>query len=206
MFSLEKKEKVWYNSPITSHKMNDSDILKKLHDALSNAKASFATAEKWLEQYAQKQGLELDPIKAKAKEIDFEDDSSDEDARVLEGIFDGQNMITSDEQKYPVPANYASKSKLIEGDKLKLTIQPNGAFVYKQIELIPRRLITGQLILEGSQYRVLTDSREYNVLYASVTFFRAKVGDMVTVIVPEDGLSGWAAIENVLPQTEIVSV
>ncbi len=47
--------------------------------------------------------------------------SSDGD-KVIEGVFDGQNMIGPEGKQYPVPANYASKSKLVEGDILKLTI------------------------------------------------------------------------------------
>ena len=38
--------------------------------------------------------------------------------KVVEGVFDGQTMIGPDGKSYPVPANYASKSKLIEGDIL----------------------------------------------------------------------------------------
>ncbi len=120
--------------------------------------------------------------------------------KVLEGLFDGKDMVTPDNKTYPVPANYASKSKLVEGDKLKLTIKPNGAFVYKQIELIPRKLTTGKLILDGNQYKVLGDVRSYNVLYASVTFFKAKVGDTITVTIPADGIATWGAIENVIPE------
>ena len=48
-----------------------------------------------------------------------------------EGVFDGQNMVGSDSKTYPVPANYASKSKLVQGDILKLTIAEDGAFLYK---------------------------------------------------------------------------
>ena len=36
--------------------------------------------------------------------------------KVIEGVFDGQKMIGPDGKEYPVPANYASKSKLVEGD------------------------------------------------------------------------------------------
>src|SRR5471030_1604688 len=46
--------------------------------------------------------------------------SVSEGGKVIEGIFDGQNMIGPDKKQYPVPANYASKSKLVEGDGLKL--------------------------------------------------------------------------------------
>src|SRR3989339_2130992 len=48
-----------------------------------------------------------------------EDDSED---KIIEGVFDGQNMIGPKTKVFPVPANYASKSKLVEGDILKLTI------------------------------------------------------------------------------------
>ena len=33
--------------------------------------------------------------------------------KIIEGVFDGQNMVGSDGKTYPVPANYASKSKLV---------------------------------------------------------------------------------------------
>src|SRR3989338_10359289 len=56
-----------------------------------------------------------------------------EGGKVIEGVFDGQNMIGPDAKQYPVPANYASKSKLVEGDVLKLTIAEDGSFIYKQI-------------------------------------------------------------------------
>jgi hypothetical protein len=48
--------------------------------------------------------------------------SVSEGGKVIEGVFDGQNMVGPDNKQYPVPANYASKSKLVEGDVLKLTI------------------------------------------------------------------------------------
>src|ERR1700751_2253296 len=51
--------------------------------------------------------------------------------KVIEGVFDGQNMVGTDGKTYPVPANYASKSKLVQGDILKLTVAENGTFLYK---------------------------------------------------------------------------
>ena len=176
-------------------------IIKKLSEALHTAKSSLTAAEDWLRFLAGEHDIELDSIKEKAQKNNSKEVIGIEgDAKVIEGIFDGQNMVTSDGQEYPVPANYASKSKLIEGDNLKLMIQSNGAFVYKQIELVPRKLITGRLILDGNQYEVLTDKKSYKVLYASVTFFRAKVGDHLTLIVPEDETASWSAIENIIPE------
>ena len=63
------------------------------------------------------------------------------DGQVVLGTFDGQIMIGEDGKQYPVPANYASKSKLIEGDMLKLTITPEGNFVYKQIGPVERKFL-----------------------------------------------------------------
>jgi hypothetical protein len=122
--------------------------------------------------------------------------------KIIEGVFDGQNMIGPDKKTYSVPANYASKSKLIPGDILKLSITEDGSFVYKQIGPIERRRIIGILTYEDGQYRIIAEGKAYKVLLASVTYFRAEVGDRVTLIIPELEDSEWGAIENVLPKGE----
>lgn len=119
--------------------------------------------------------------------------------KVIEGVFDGQNMVGSDGKTYPVPANYASKSKLVQGDILKLTIAEDGAFLYKQIGPIPRKQVVGTLILEGGHYFVDINGKKLRVLLASVTYFKAKPGDQVSVNVPEDdATTEWAALEAAL--------
>lgn len=128
--------------------------------------------------------------------------ADDKGDKILEGVFDGQNMIGSDKKTYPVPANYASKSKLIPGDVLKLTIQENGSFLYKQIGPIERRQVIGHLIYEDNQYKVIAEGKTYKVLLASVTYFKAEVGDKVTLVIPALEDSEWGAIENVLPPEE----
>lgn len=116
--------------------------------------------------------------------------------KVIEGVFDGQAMIGPDGKTYPVPANYASKSKLIEGDILKLTIADDGGFIYKQIGPVARRQIIGTLVQHDGAYFVEVGGKEYRVLLASVTYFKAKVGDQVSIIVPEDNRDAvWAAVE-----------
>jgi len=127
--------------------------------------------------------------------------SSNAERHVIEGVFDGQNMIGPDKKTYSVPANYASKSKLIPGDILKLTIMEDGSFVYKQIGPVERKKIIGTLTYEDGQYKVIANSKAFKVLLASVTYFRAEVGDRVTIIIPELEESDWAAIENVLPKS-----
>jgi hypothetical protein len=119
--------------------------------------------------------------------------------KIIEGVFDGQNMVGSDGKTYPVPANYASKSKLVQGDILKLTIAEDGAFLYKQIGPVARKQLVGTLKLEGGHYCVVVGEREYRVLLASVTYFKAKPGDQVSVNVPEDdATTEWAALEAAL--------
>jgi hypothetical protein len=120
--------------------------------------------------------------------------------KIVEGVFDGQNMLGSDGKNYPVPANYASKSKLVQGDILKLTITEDGSFMYKQIGPIPRRQLIGTLRLEGGHYFVDTQEKSYRILLASVTYFKAKPGDQVSVNVPEDEstIVEWAALEAAL--------
>lgn len=127
--------------------------------------------------------------------------SSNNERHVIEGVFDGQNMIGPDKKTYSVPANYASKSKLVPGDILKLTIMEDGSFVYKQIGPVERKKIIGTLTYEDGQYKVIANSKAFKVLLASVTYFRAEVGDRVTIIIPELEDSEWAAIENVLPKS-----
>lgn len=119
--------------------------------------------------------------------------------KIIEGVFDGQIMVGSDGKTYPVPANYASKSKLVQGDILKLTIADDGAFMYKQIGPIPRKQIVGMLELKDGHYFVNVGERAYRVLLASVTYFKAKPGDQVSVNVPEDDdHTEWAALEAAL--------
>ncbi len=122
--------------------------------------------------------------------------SEDIAGKVIEGVFDGQGMIGPDGKTYPVPANYASKSKLIEGDILKLTIADDGGFIYKQIGPVARRQIIGTLVQHDGAYFVEVSGKEYRVLLASVTYFKAKVGDQVSIVVPEDNRDAvWAAVE-----------
>lgn len=119
--------------------------------------------------------------------------------KIIEGVFDGQNMVGSDGKTYPVPANYASKSKLVQGDILKLTIADDGTFLYKQIGPIPRKQVVGMLKLENGHYYVDVGDKSYRVLLASVTYFKAKPGDQVSVNLPEDDTNAeWAALEAAL--------
>ncbi len=122
-----------------------------------------------------------------------------EGERVVEGVFDGQNMQGNDGEEYPVPPNYASKSKLVEGDVLKLTIGLDGALLYKQIHPTERRRVVGTLVVdELGNFGIASTEKTYKILLASVTFYRAQEGDEVTVLVPEHGDAQWGAVDHVI--------
>lgn len=122
-----------------------------------------------------------------------------EGERIIEGVFDGQNMQGNDGEEYPVPPNYASKSKLVEGDILKLTISTDGALMYKQISPIDRKRVIGTLVVdELGNFGVKTADKTYKILLASVTFYKAQEGDEVTILLPEHGEGEWGAVEHVI--------
>lgn len=124
------------------------------------------------------------------------------DQEIIEGVFDGEQMIGPDGKKYKVPANYASKSKLVEGDILKLTINASGEFIYKQIKPTDRQHLKGVLKLdeESENFYVLAEGRDYKVLTASVTYFKGASGDEAIIITPDRKNSRWAAIENIIKE------
>jgi len=117
---------------------------------------------------------------------------------IVEGVFDGEEMIDKFGKKYPVSANYSSKSKLVCGDCLKLIITQDGTFIFKQIRPIDRKRLIGKLSKNGDDWIVTCDGKKYNVLDASVTYFKCQADDKITIIVPKTGESNWAAIENVI--------
>ncbi|OGH77227.1 MAG: hypothetical protein A3G08_03100 [Candidatus Magasanikbacteria bacterium RIFCSPLOWO2_12_FULL_47_9b] len=119
---------------------------------------------------------------------------------VLEGVFNGYQMIAANGACYPIPPNYASKSKLVEGDLMKLTITRNGGLMYKQIQPIERTRISGILTKDSStnDWMVGAEQKIYRVLTASVTFYKGQTGDTAGILVPLDGQSDWAAVDYIV--------
>lgn len=117
-----------------------------------------------------------------------------------EGVFDGMFVVTSAGLRHAVPENYASKSKLVEGDMMKLIVTPDGRHVYKQIAPIERRRMTGFLGVDSVSNTpiVIVGEDVYKVLQASVSYHKGVPGDEVVILVPGSGKSVWAALERVL--------
>lgn len=162
--------------------------IKRLRALINEAETSLAAAKELLVSLVGDDPVLTEKVKDKSL------------GKVIEGVFDGQNMMGSDGKTYPVPANYASKSKLVQGDILKLTIADDGAFMYKQIGPIPRKQLVGVLNQKDGHYYVDVSDKQYRVLLASVTYFKAKPGDQVSINVPEDPSvdAEWAALEAAL--------
>jgi len=163
---------------------------KRLHALIQEAETNLAAAKELLISIVGDDGTIITPRSGTNEEVN---------GKIVEGIFDGQKMAGPDGKEYPIPANYASKSKLVEGDILKLTIVDDGSFIYKQIAPVERHQVIGTLVLHDGAYYVEANGREYRILLASVTYFRVNVGDQVTIIIPADNPDAtWAAVEAAL--------
>ena len=158
----------------------------RLKSLISKANITLAAAEELLVSIV---GDSLDDIPQ----------SSEVTGKIIEGVFNGQNMITDDGKIYPIQANYASKSRLVQGDRMKLTIGDDGSFLYKQIGPIQRIQVVGILSQQDGRYHVQVGDKRYHVLLASVTHHNIKQGDQISVSLPEDNPdTEWAAIESPL--------
>lgn len=180
-------------------KLEEKDQIENLKKYIASAEESLEAAKKALFELT---GEEFSKGKSSLPRESLANLKVAEGGKIIEGIFDGENMVGPEGKVYPIPANYASKSKLVEGDKLKLTVAEDGSFIFKQIGPAERKKIIGNLSFENNAYHVSAEGQNYNVLYASVTYFKAKPGDRVTIVVPSAGNSEWAAVENVIHEVK----
>lgn len=171
--------------------MDDRIIqIQKLLDA---ADGNLSSARTIMRELTSDEALPLD-IDKKLENVN----APTSEGTVVEGVFDGEQMVASEGKTYPVPPNYASKSKLVEGDTLKLTIADDGSFVFKQIQPVERRNAIGTLAMTDGNYTVSAEGKSFKVLTASVTFYKAEPGDQVTIILPKEHEAFWAVLENVI--------
>ncbi|MEA2089014.1 MAG: hypothetical protein U9O55_04230 [Patescibacteria group bacterium] len=134
------------------------------------------------------------------KKADLAETKETEGQKIIEGVFNGEEMVGADGKRYSISSNYASKSKLVEGDVLKLIIDSDGTFVYKQIGPIERKRVFCALIQnkENNQYYAMEDGDRWKILKASVTYFKGEVGDEIIILIPKEHKSQWAAVENIV--------
>jgi hypothetical protein len=171
---------------------NSPEKIQAIREMIKNTEKSLQAAKAML--------LQLEGKKKVGRRKKSLEDS--DDGKIIEGNFDGQIMLGTDGKQYPVPANYASKSKLVEGDMLKLTITTEGSFIYKQIGPAERKRLIGVVSQDADgNYFVAAEGRAFKVLLASITYFKVEPGDEVTLVIPRDLESDWGSIENVLQKS-----
>jgi len=178
--------------------MKNKKTIIAIKDFIETAEKSLKNAKKLLKELSKENDIDLN------QEISLDTSwlhsYSDEDNKIIEWVFTWEEMLDSDNNKYPVPVNYASKSKLVQWDKLKLTIDRNGRMTYKQIAPIERETKSWLLVKEHWKYQVVADWETYDVLTAAVTHFKWEIWDNITIILPAWKAASFAAIEAVIPK------
>lgn len=176
--------------------MDSEQTLHDLRQALANANSQLHHAQQLLDSLDS--GAVTPTVRQRSDEL--AEPTFQGNSQIIEGVFNGQNMVGADGKVYTIPANYASKSKLVEGDILKLTIKADGSFVYKQIGPVERKRMVGTLVRDAvtGEFSVLIGGRSYKVILAAITYYKGEPGDEVVILTPEDGESVWAAVENLI--------
>lgn len=168
-----------------------------IKDFIESAEKSVKNAKKLLQEILKEENIELNDLVLDTSGLT---DYKSQDSKIVEWVFAWEDMLWADWHKYPVPSNYSSKSKLVQWDKLKLTIDWSWKMIYKQISPIDRETKVWLLIKENWKFWVVAEWKTYAVLTAAVTHFKWEVWDNVTVILPVWKEATFAAIEAVIPK------
>jgi hypothetical protein len=201
MLGRLKKNKEEQNIKTDISDQDAEQELDLVRDILENTQANIKKALQLLRDKNIDAQTLLDTLKeTKNASQGFDLEESGEEERIIEGVFTGEKMVSGEGVEYNVPANYASKSKLVEGDILKLTISRDGSFIYKQIGPVERKQLVSNLAQNEatSEWYAVYDNQRWKLLTASVTYFHGLPGDEVVILIPKDSKSKWAAVENVI--------
>lgn len=178
--------------------MDNKKTIIAIRDFISSAEKSIKNANKLLKDILKENDIDFN------SEVDLDtkwlNSYNSWNSKIIEWIFTWEEMLWSDWNSYPVPVNYASKSKMVQWDKLKLTIETNWKMLYKQIEPIEREIKTWLLSKEKERYQVISEWKTYNVLTASVTHFKWNIWDTVSILIPSWKQATFAAIDNIIPK------
>lgn len=181
-------------------KMTNKKTIQAIVDFIVSAEKSIKNAKKLLKDVINENNITLD------SKIDIDikwlNSYNSEDSKIIEWVFTWHEMFWSDWNKYPVPVNYSSKSKLVQWDKLKLTIESSGKMLYKQILPIEREIKTGLVVKEKEKYQVISWWQTYDLLTAAVTHFKVNIWDKISILVPAWKEATFAAIEAIIPKED----
>lgn len=121
----------------------------------------------------------------------------------VEGTFDGKYLISDSNEKIEIPANYAAKSRIVYGDRLKM-YEENGTKMFKQVEKVSRKKLFAIVSKKEGKFFALTEHGDHELSPTAVEFNNIKVGEKVQVILPENNLkSPFATLDKSLDQEEV---
>lgn len=178
---------------------NDQKKIAAVRDLLDASQKSITSARKILASMTDGESAKRELEYLDASNLNAYKSGSE---KIVEGVFTGESMLGSDGNTYPVPQNYASKSHLVQGSKLKAIIGGDGKLVYKIIEEMPYETKVGLIASNRDKFQVVADGKAYNLLMASVTYLKAEIGDTVSIRVPKGKEATYAALEALIPKDE----
>jgi hypothetical protein len=124
----------------------------------------------------------------------------------IEGVFDGFYLVADDSSKHEVPSNYAAKSRLVYGDRLKI-VDEDGKKVFKQIQKPERKEVKGILSKKEGKWYLLTDVGTYKVSDVAAEFNRVGLNEEAVGLIPENQPNvPFAALDRVIKKEESVVV
>lgn len=127
------------------------------------------------------------------------------DKEGVEGVFDGVNLVGEDGKRYEVQPNYAAKSRLVYGDRLKM-IAEGGKEIFKQIEKVPRKKINGIISKKEGKWYILADSGSYLLSDIAAEYQNVELNDEAIAYIPEDNLRApYAALDKVKKSGEEIN-
>lgn len=177
--------------------MENKKTIQAIVDFITSAEKSIKNAKKLLKDVIEENNINLET------DIDLDtkglNSYNSDNSKIIEWVFTWIEMLWADWNKYPVPVNYSSKSKLVQWDKLKLTIEANWKMLYKQILPIERDYKTWLIVKEKDKYQVVSEWMTYDLLTAAVTHFKASIWDKITIILPAWKQATFAAIDALIP-------
>lgn len=188
--------------------MSSNMSSKKLETILSLiqvAETNLKNAQNMLVQSITEKGGKVD-LETPIKTPGFKSKDEGTAVDVQEGHFDGENMVGDNGQIYPVPQNYASKTQLVVGDRMKWMLTEDRE-IFKLIQPVTRQRVVGTFDIEGDNYLVLVDefSSPVKILKASATYamknLGLEIGDDVAIFVPKDITPTWGAFISVVHNT-----
>lgn len=178
--------------------MKDNNLqIKLVNQALAAAQASIDLAKSLLADFSGEAVKSVPRLPIKPAVLDAASVPG------ILGTYDGENMVTDKGEKFPVPPNYASKTLLVYGDKLKMidgeSEIPGGEKkkLFKSIERLTRQKVSGILSKKKDQWLLVTSDGSHKVLEASVNYYGYKEGDHLVGLLPAKNLQApFAALEG----------